>query len=192
MGERVHADLGYTLCSYVGPHIPRDITPNQMTMFNHILNWYLLYLSWISVEPSLDVSGRRQLLLICSGINFVCMMLDCLDGMHARNTGQCSKVRRNLSLPTSACNTPLILVLFPVLQLGEILDHWMDAIHVPLVGGAILVAVQMDDNFFIAVFLLNCCLYNAQMILYNNPREFIEAAGAEAQISTSVVYAIGM
>lgn len=96
---RVHADLGYTICNHVQPYIPRSITPNQMTLFNHVLNWFLLYLSWLGGDVTLGLQDRQNLLLVCSAVNFVCMMLDCLDGMHARRTGQCSKVLDAFSSP---------------------------------------------------------------------------------------------
>ena len=58
--------------------------------------------------------------LIGAGIGmFISMVGDCIDGLHARRTNQTSK-------------------------LGELMDHWLDAIIVPLVTVGITSALQMD------------------------------------------------
>ncbi len=59
----------------------------------------------------------RALALIGAGVGMLLSMIgDSLDGMHARRTDQCSK-------------------------LGEMMDHWLDAIIVPLTTLGITVAL---------------------------------------------------
>eukprot|EP00494_Astrolonche_serrata_P020023 UN20240 len=52
----------------------------------------------------------------CSLTNYISMALDCLDGMHARATNQCSRV-------------------------GELLDHWTDSFSVPIIASSFIMVV---------------------------------------------------
>lgn len=114
-----------------------------------------------------DDQGQLRIgcLAICSLLNFICMMLDCLDGMHARNTNQCSK-------------------------LGEVLDHWLDSAHVPAVCGGVLLAFQLDDWAFVSIQILNSMIYCCQLIVYHFKLVFLQTSGVEAQIGTSALYLV--
>jgi len=112
-------DIGEVICRPFVRCIPRSISPNQITFVNHLMNWLFMALA-ISSRCTSDPRGvgddtasaglagtdasapadagyswgspKVQLLLAAGVVNFICMMLDCLDGMHARASGQCSKV----------------------------------------------------------------------------------------------------
>jgi len=104
---------------------------------------------------------------LCSVLNFITMMLDCLDGMHARTSNQCSKM-------------------------GELLDHWFDAMHVPMIAAGIAMAARLDPWFLASTVILNAVLYNSQLIIYNTTHKFINIAGVEAQIGTSALYLVAV
>lgn len=87
-----------------------QVHPNMITFTNHVANWVVLLVALVIW----DVNEWHRLLgfFVCAIVNFACMMLDCLDGMHARRTKQCSKVR--VWHPCFACrprhrNTPCAL-----------------------------------------------------------------------------------
>ncbi len=56
-----------------------------------VCNWILFGLS--VTAQNFDRDTHVRMLVAAGVVNFLCMMLDCLDGMHARNTNQTSKVR---------------------------------------------------------------------------------------------------
>jgi phosphatidylglycerophosphate synthase len=123
-----------------------------------VFNWLLIvtaYTAW-----TYDGHWRMVACVLCAVLNFCCMVLDCLDGMHARATRQTSK-------------------------LGELLDHWLDAFHVPLVGAGVVYALGLQPWALAMVHVGNAGLYSAQLIHYYHTRTFIATSGVEAQISTS-------
>lgn len=89
-------DIGHLLCEPLVPLIPIDVTPNQITLVNHMGN-LLLFLMSLAAHSIFNRAEYPQtytfLMLSCGFTNFTCMLLDCLDGMHARRTGRSSKVR---------------------------------------------------------------------------------------------------
>lgn len=163
-------DVGDYLCRPIVRFIPPSINPNMITLMNHLLNWLLLALSVYSSSliGAVDATSRRRrfwTLLACASVNFVSMVLDCLDGMHARATAQCSK-------------------------LGELLDHGLDALHVSLVCGGAILAVGLPRGPFALIHILNACIYCAQMIIFHFQRFFLPTSGVEAQILTSALYVV--
>jgi phosphatidylglycerophosphate synthase len=99
----------------------------------------------------------------------VSMIGDCLDGMHARRTHQTSK-------------------------LGEMMDHWLDAIIVPLVTIGASMALQMEPWVIAGVNLMVAMVYHAQLVLYHHTGKFVHpepASGVEGQFGVSVGY-VGM
>merc|ERR1712096_383306 len=102
-------DVGEMICKGCLQFISKKVTPNQITMTNHIFVWALLL---SSIYTGHTETNERPLLkaacyIALGTLNFITMMLDCLDGMHARNTNQCSRF-------------------------GEFLDHWADSVHTPM------------------------------------------------------------
>eukprot|EP00823_Brevimastigomonas_motovehiculus_P004464 TRINITY_DN2954_c0_g1_i1.p1 TRINITY_DN2954_c0_g1~~TRINITY_DN2954_c0_g1_i1.p1 ORF type:complete len:401 (+),score=54.50 TRINITY_DN2954_c0_g1_i1:122-1324(+) len=156
-------DLGEWICRPCVCLLPARLHPNVITVMNHLCNWVLLGLSFISVF--LPQQLRVAVLISCALVNFICMMLDCFDGMHARATNQCSK-------------------------LGELLDHWLDAIHVPMVTGGSAFALSLS-RWVVALAGIGCtCLYGAQLIHYHYGRVFRQTSGVEGQIGTSFFYIV--
>lgn len=152
-------EVGTAVCSPFLRLIPASVTPNQITMANHACNWLLLLLSCNAVGSD---TASLYALVSAAAVNFLCMMLDCLDGMHARRTGQTSK-------------------------LGELLDHYLDALHTPIVTGSAAIALRLPLWAVVGSCVLGVAVYNAQLIHYHYRRVFLETAGVEGQIGTSAL-----
>jgi phosphatidylglycerophosphate synthase len=90
---------------------------------------------------------------------FTAMILDSLDGMHARRTKQTSKR-------------------------GEFLDHWLDAIHIPLVSGTVALMLDVNPLILGLTMVLGSSIYNAQLCLYYRTGKFVSppTSGMEAQV----------
>jgi phosphatidylglycerophosphate synthase len=105
--------------------------------------------------------------LIGAGIGmFLSMLGDCMDGLHARRTNQCSK-------------------------LGELLDHWLDAMVVPLATIGMSAALEMPAWAMVTINVTVAMIYNAQLVLYHHTGRFIApepATGAEGQFGISLGY----
>lgn len=134
------------ICRPVLMLIPEWVHPNVISVTNHLLVW-LMFLS-AAIAPSLSPAGALAARVTTGVLVFLVMLLDCLDGMQARRTGQASK-------------------------LGEVLDHWLDAIHVALISGAILLTLEIDPWLLVIVHILSCMIYNAQVVLYHHTDEFV-------------------
>eukprot|EP00656_Telonema_subtile_P054359 TRINITY_DN8110_c0_g1_i1.p1 TRINITY_DN8110_c0_g1~~TRINITY_DN8110_c0_g1_i1.p1 ORF type:complete len:278 (-),score=54.93 TRINITY_DN8110_c0_g1_i1:121-954(-) len=95
------------------------------------------------------------------------MILDCVDGMQARKTGQCSK-------------------------LGEVLDHALDAISVPISVSCLGFSARMFESSSMTIALglvLSVCVYNAQLVLYHHSGKFVHpdvTTGTEGQFGLAV------
>ncbi|MCA9670618.1 MAG: CDP-alcohol phosphatidyltransferase family protein [Myxococcales bacterium] len=143
--------------------IPESVHPNSISIFNHLLVWTLALCAVLS--PHLGASGQALALVAAGMLMFGSMLCDCLDGMQARRTGRCSK-------------------------LGEMMDHWLDAIHVPLTSGPLAMALQLDPWALFAVHVSNCMVYNAQLVHYHHSRRFLTppTSGVDAQFGVSFGY----
>ena len=146
------------------PHIPRGFTPNAISLTTHAVAWVTAILALWSVYLA---PFAKAMALIGAGIGmFISMIGDCVDGLHARRTNQTSK-------------------------LGELMDHWLDAIIVPLVTVGITSALQMPAWANVAVNITAAMVYNAQLVLYHHTGKFVHpepATGAEAQFGVSLGY----
>ncbi len=112
--------LIYPLLSKFVAYIPRSVHPNTLTLAAICVG--------LIAAAALVVSTQPYSVLICAALLVLWILLDSCDGIHARNTGQCS-------------------------EFGGFLDHFGDAagffalqaaiiyrfdIHEPLVFGAML------------------------------------------------------
>jgi hypothetical protein len=115
LGQAPTYDLGENICRPLVPLIPRWVHPNHITLTNRtcaalhsalapftrvsalntssfpsadLANWLLLALTFAAPLTS----SPATVYVVCAVVNFGCMVLDCLDGMHARATKQTSKV----------------------------------------------------------------------------------------------------
>jgi phosphatidylglycerophosphate synthase len=152
------------LCQPVLPYIPRSVHPNTISLINHGMSWMTAILAVVSVHLP---SPYRSLALAGAGLGMLLSMIgDCLDGMHARATDQCSK-------------------------LGEMMDHWLDAIVVPLVVLGASLALEMEPWAIAAVNVTATMVYNSQLVLYHHTGKFVHpepATGMEAQFGLSLGY----
>lgn len=151
-------DVGDWICRPFVDLIPPSVTPNSITLVNHAANWVMFGLCAYG-------GASTEVVLTAAVINFGCMMLDCLDGMHARNTQQCSKS-------------------------GEVLDHVMDAAHCPLVTGSAALLVGMPTPFVIGSTALSAVTYGCQMLHFRFEGEFVPTIGVEGQIACSLLMAL--
>ena len=153
-----------TLCEPLLPHIPAWVHPNTISLVTHGVVWITAILALAS--PHLPPLARA-LALIGAGIGmFLSMIGDCVDGLHARRTNQCTK-------------------------LGEMMDHWLDALVVPLASVGITAALEMPDWAMFTVNITAAMIYNAQLVLYHHTGKFIypePATGPEGQFGISLGY----
>jgi len=151
------------ICKPVLRRIPERVHPNTISLFNHLVCWVTALLAYLSTR--LSPLGRLLALSGASVGMFVSMVADCLDGMQARRTNRCSK-------------------------LGQVLDHSLDAIHVPLVTFGITLALQLDPWAVAVVHVTNVMIYNGQLVLQHYTGRFVhpKTSGTDAECGVSIGY----
>jgi len=157
-----------TFCAPCLEYTPAWVDPNAISLSNFFLNWATLGLALAAgTEENLELG---LLYRIAAGVGMLLsMILDCLDGMQARKTGQCSK-------------------------LGEVLDHALDSISVPISVASVGFGAHMFDSSpvpFTLVLVLSVCVYNAQLVLYHHTGKFIHpdiTTGTEGQFGLAVTH----
>lgn len=163
-GSKFEPFLIKTLCEPLLPHIPASLHPNTISVMTHGVVWVTAALAVASVHMS---RLGQAMALICAGIGmFISMLGDCIDGLHARRTNQCTK-------------------------LGEMMDHWLDAIVVPLATVGITCALQLPPWAIVVVNITATMVYNSQLVLYHHTGRFIHpetASGVEGQFGLSLGY----
>ena len=162
--SRFEARIVRWLCEPVLPYIPRSLHPNTISLMNHGVSWMTAILAVSSVQLP---HPYRSLALACAGLGMLLSMIgDNLDGMHARATDQCSK-------------------------LGEMMDHWLDAIVAPLVVIGASFALEMEPWAIALVNVTATMVYNGQLVLQHHTGKFVHpeaATGMEAQFYLSIGY----
>ncbi|MDD9965933.1 MAG: hypothetical protein OXR73_06920, partial [Myxococcales bacterium] len=76
-------------------------------------------------------------------------------------------------------------------KLGEMMDHWLDAIIVPLVTLGITIALEMPPWAVVVVSTTATMIYQAQLVLYHHTGKFLHpdtTNGVEAQFGVSIGY----
>lgn len=162
--SRFEARIVEWLCEPLLERIPASVHPNTISLWTHFIAW--LTATSAVVSAKLDQPYRSFALLAASVGMLLSMIGDCLDGMHARRTHQTSK-------------------------LGEMMDHWLDAIIVPLVTIGASMALEMEPWVIAAVNVMVAMVYHAQLVLYHHTGKFIHpepASGVEGQFGVSVGY----
>jgi len=157
-----------TVCAPCLELTPHWIHPNALSMANLFVNWATLGLAIFS-ESEQDLERCLMLHVLAGFGMLVSMILDCLDGMQARRTGTCSK-------------------------LGEVLDHGLDAISVPVSVATIGFGLHMFTHSWVIICLgmvLSVCVYDAQLVLYHHSGQFIHpdvTTGTEGQFGLAVTH----
>lgn len=153
-----------TLCEPVLVRLPSSLKPNTISLVTHVIAWATAALAIGSVQLP---AKWKSAALVGAGVGTLLQMIgDCLDGMHARRTGQCSK-------------------------LGEMMDHWLDANVVPLSTLGITLALGMDPWALVLVNATATMVYQAQLTLYHDTGDFLvpdTTSGVEAQFGLSLGY----
>jgi len=152
------------LCQPLLPYIPRSVRPNSISLLTHGMSWLTAFLAVTSVHLP---TPYRSLALFGAGLGMLMSMIgDCVDGMHARATDQCSK-------------------------LGATMDHWLDAIVVPLAALGASLALELPPWAVVAVSITATMVYNGQLVLYHHTGKFVHpepATGMEGQFGVSLGY----
>lgn len=162
--SRIEQHIVENVCEPLLRHIPTRVHPNTISLVTHGICWATAGLGVFSVY--LPPLPRLLALLAAAAGMFLATVGDCLDGMHARRTNQCSK-------------------------LGEILDHWLDAIVVPLGPLGLSFALELDPWAIVALNITAAMIYHGQLVLYHHTGEFLDptlANGVEAQMATCLGY----
>ena len=146
-------------------YVPRSIAPNTISMVNALVCWIQFTLA--AVSPHLSPLTRIFVLALTGALMFASMVLDCWDGMQARRTGRTSK-------------------------LGELLDHWLDAIHVPLVTAGLTLMMGMPAWITVIVLVATTMVYNAQLVVYHQTGRFVHppTSGAQGQFGVAVAFVL--
>lgn len=153
------------LCVPVIERIPEGVSPNAISLVTHLLCWVSAGLA--AASPWLTYPYKSLALLAAGVVTLAAMVGDNLDGMHARRTGRTSK-------------------------LGEMMDHWLDTVAVPLVTAGVVLALQLPAWSMAPVLVLTTMVFHAQMVLYHHTGRFLHphTSGSDAQFGTAVAYVL--
>ena len=163
-GSKIEQRIVEWLCQPLLRFIPRSVHPNTISLVTHSICWITAILAVSSVRLP---QPYKSLALVGAGICMLTSMIgDSLDGMHARNTNQTSK-------------------------LGEMMDHWLDSVIVPLVVLGASLALEMEPWAIALVNVTATMVYHGQLVLYHHTGKFVHpepATGMEAQFALSIGY----
>ncbi len=115
--------ITYKLLGKVAPLIPNSIKPNQITLAAFIASLTACFLLYFVHSPAAY--------LYWAGFNFVWYILDALDGIHARLSGQTS-------------------------EYGAFLDHYFDNIFFIFMFTAFMLKFDLAHPIYITVIILRC------------------------------------
>ena len=151
------------VCEPILARIPPGVRPNAISAVNHLICWLTALFAYLA--PRQGPLGQMLCLFAAGAGTFALAVGDSLDGMQARKTGQCSK-------------------------LGEMMDHWLDAIHQPMVTFGVALALQLGPWEAALLHITSTTIYNVQLLLYHRTGRFVHPAtsGADAQIGTAAGY----
>ena len=145
--------------------IPARVTPNSITLITPIFAGmsFLFAVCAPGLEPTSGLAAR----VLAGVFMFLSMITDHLDGMQARRTKQTSR-------------------------LGEVLDHALDAIHVPLASAGVAITLGASPGLVMLIIITNAMVYNSQLIVYHHTRRFVfpPSGGASTQVLLSCSYVV--
>lgn len=151
------------VCKPILGIIPESVHPNTISLANHVVCWGIAICAYLATV--LGPLGRSLALLGGGLCMFGMAVGDCLDGMQARRTNKCSK-------------------------LGEMMDHWLDGVHVPMATFGVTLALQMEPWAAAAVHITSSMIFNAQLVLYHKTGRYVhgETSGTDAQLMGAGAY----
>ncbi|MFS8049590.1 CDP-alcohol phosphatidyltransferase family protein [Rhizobium sp. BR 314] len=117
--------LIYPLLSKFVAHIPRSVHPNILTLAAICIGF--------AAAVTLALSTQPYSLLICAALLVLWILLDSCDGIHARNTEQCS-------------------------EFGGFLDHFGDALGFFILQAAIIYRFELHEALVFGAMLLRQAL----------------------------------
>jgi phosphatidylglycerophosphate synthase len=153
------------ICDPILDRLPATLNPNSVTVSNHFLYWACLFFA--GAAPYLNAEEALAARVIAGSLVFISMLLDCLDGMHARRTGQTSHV-------------------------GEVLDHWLDGLNTPLNAAAMALTLQLDPWTSAVVMVSMGMVYIAQLSVWHQTGHFLcpPTSGVDAQVLLSLSFIV--
>jgi len=153
------------ICMPILDRIPPTVTPNSITGLNFIFVMTVLVSGFAAPRVETERPEMALGLRTLAGLGiFVTCILDNLDGMQARKTGQGSK-------------------------LGMVLDHFLDALALASTTAAALSAIGMlssgHDLRCAALFtaIINNGIYNAQVTYYYASGDFVHPPNADGTVA---------
>jgi len=150
----------------IAVHIPRKVTPNQITLSNILIRAALLNIAWQNSQRPSPFSVNEFFVrsIVVAFLLFLTEVVDGLDGAHARMSNQCSK-------------------------LGEVLDHIVDAMGIPLMSACVVFNTQCDTIGLGLNTGMITIMFNAQLVLYARCQKMVmpELSGPKAVMLTIIV-----
>ncbi len=146
------------LLDHIVGFIPASLHPNTISIANHFVAWMAFLAA--AAAPLMDPFNALMARLLAAAAVFGCICLDCLDGMHARRTGQSSK-------------------------LGEVLDHWLDALNLGLYTAAVVLTLGVGPVTAAVGAVTAVMNYNAQLVYYHHSGRFVHpgTSGIDALVA---------
>lgn len=149
------------ICRPVLKTLPESVSPNTITVFNV----FIAASAFIAMAIAPDLTpGDALVARIFAGFAvFVYMVTDCLDGMQARRTNRCSK-------------------------LGQFLDHWVDAVGIPLCAAGFILTLELDPVTTVVAIITAIMVYNSQLVLDHHTGRFVQppVSGVDATFMLSL------
>lgn len=146
------------------PWIPAWLHPNVLTLVGHLACWSGFALAWLASPPSVTAShlptSSLLVRVVIAGLFWLYVWCDNLDGAHARRTEQTS-------------------------NLGEVLDHGLDAPNAFLLTAAVLLVVGAP--FYTASRWLVLACAHSPLLLFEQHRTGVFRLPVFNQLEAMVV-----
>ena len=151
------------ICRPILNALPETLAPNAITIFNI----FVAASAFVAAAIAPDLTpGDALTARIFAGIAvFIYMVTDCLDGMQARRTNRCSK-------------------------LGQFLDHWLDALGIPLCAAGFILTLELDPVSTVVAIITAIMVYNSQLVMDHHTGLFVQppVSGVDANFLLSLSY----
>eukprot|EP00494_Astrolonche_serrata_P025178 UN25439 len=147
--------------SLFAPYIPRWVHPNQISILCHLLHYVEIGLGFHSLSLMAGSMERLVTVFTIAILNYLTMLLDCLDGIHARATNQCSTT-------------------------GAILDHWFDAGNITFLSIACALVFRLPENVVLFNAPLGSLVFHCQLNYNYRAKQDVLVTGVESQIALSI------